>query len=331
VDPEQLQILSALIQAMPGETAQNRLNYFQDLMGQLNVDPFGTQQPVIQEWQAPASQVRAMYGQNPGLQAVFQAIDEGVDPLTAMRGAIADDRFPELSGMDITEKQNYTSSLNKVAEDYSSERAETAKNKANFERQQAQKAAESPTPLQQLLPGSVSAYEQTAERLGFEPTAENLLKEYSQFLYEKGLEKTKDSRAAASKKVPPPTMVTRPVTTLTPGGTNSVINLPSLGAGQTYAPGSRLGPPIEAAPPSAPPSAPPVSGGKSVPSSFSQGQISSLDYGFTGPYGENYRRRLTSAAERAANRARQRRVDVTSPESEQFIQNLAYALLLQGD
>lgn len=328
MDPEQLQILSALIQAMPGKNAQQRLNYFQDLMGQLNVDPFGTQQPVMQEWQTPVSKYATTYAQqSEGYKSVFDAIDEGVDPLTATRGAIADDRFPETANMSEDEKSRFVDNVRRVAEQYSFEQIENQQNEAEFLARQQREMAEAPRALSGLLPSTGTAYDAASERLGFEPTGENLLKEYSQFLYEKGLEKTKDSRAVASKKVSPPTMVTRPVTTLTPGGTNSVTNLPPPGPGQTYAPGSRLGPPAAAAPPSAPP----VSGGKSVPSSFSQGQISSLDYGLTGPYGENYRQMLLAGAERAANRARQRRVDTSSPESQQFMQNLAYALLLQGD
>lgn len=330
MDPEQLQILSALIQAMPGKNAQQRLNYFQDLMGQLNVDPFGTQQPVMQEWQTPVSKYATTYAQqSEGYKSVFDAIDEGVDPLTATRGAIADDRFPETANMSEDEKSRFVDNVRRVAEQYSFEQIENQQNQAEFLARQQREMAEAPRALSGLLPSSDTAYSAATERLGFEPTAENLLREYSQFLYEKGQEREAErpTRRAAAAPAAPAT-VPRPTTTLSPGGTTSVMNLPAPPAGQAYEPGSLMAPPAAPAVPAAP------VGGKGVPASFDVGAKPSIapeGYGFTGRTGDVRRQMFTAAAERAGDAARKRRVDTSSPESQQFMQNLAYALLLQGD
>lgn len=313
MDPEQLQIFAALIQAMPGESAQQRLNYFQDLTKQLNVDPFGTQQPVMQEWQDPLSKYETTYAQqSEGYKSVFDAIDNGVDPLTATRGAVADARFPETEGMDDEERSRFIDDVRRVAEQYSFESIQNEQNKAEFEAKQQRIAGEAPTPLQQLLPTSSTAYEAATQRLGFEPTAENLLKEYSQFLYKTGRDRLGSQfnyPAPAPAAAPPAVEMSRGV-----GGGG--------GGGSATTSAKRE----------------PVATGRSLREILGAGlekarqrATAPEDYGFTGRYGNIKKRMFSAAAERAGQQAKQRRVDTSSPESQQFMQNLAYAMLLQGD
>lgn len=348
-DQQQMDFLASLFRVIPGDTAQKRLNYLQDLTSKqgLNLDVFGTRQPVLQQWEDPASEVRAMYGNNAGFQAVFQAIDEGVDPLTAIRGAIADDRFPELDTMDDRQKQDYTASLTKVARDYSYERAETASNKAAFERQQAKTVAEAPITLDEVLTPRTQ-YDAAVERLGFEPSAEDLMKAYSQQLWAnrptpmRTPMRTERRQAAPA---PPPTgdsvgvgdlfrslgrgvvgvarAIPNPVNIATNIATGSKWAKATSGEGKKQTPDFSGMTEQQAR-----------NAIRSVRENLS-GVLPFVersmpeDYGFGGPAGDVRKQIFEGTMGRAANIARQK--ELSSPESNRVLQNLAYALLLQGE
>lgn len=326
------QILAQLLAAMPGNTAQQRLNYFQDLMGELNIDPFGTQQPVIQQWQDPLLKYDITYGGNEGYAAVFDAVDSGVDPETAVRGAVADNRFPNVTDMDEQEKQRFISDAQTVARNYAFEKLDAEQNRMGFERSQAQKAAEAPAPLSAMMP--TTAYQQTVERLGFEPTSQDLMDAYSRRLWA-GRTRTPVRREQRQVDMPPP-----PTPLPSGGGVVDAIagffrGKPTMGnivAGVRRSGGDGG----EAAPRQ-------VGGGRqfgrqqatlgdiirrTAPvSEF--GQAAPEGFGFGGRYGDVKKQMFEAAAERAAESAKRRTVQ--TPQSQQFMQNLAYALLLQGD
>lgn len=330
------EIIPQLLASMPGETAQQRLNYLQDLFKQLNVDPFGTQQPVMQQWQDPLLKYDITYGNNDGYAAVFDAIDNlGVDPETAVRGAVADNRFPEVEGMTEQEKQNFISDAQTVARNYAFEKLDAEQAKMGFERSQAQKAAEAPAPLSSLMP--TTAYQQTVERLGFEPTAQDLMDAYSRQLWagrtrtpnRQGRRETAPARQADVPSPPPsgggivdavagffrgkPTMGNIVAGVRRSGADGEKAEPRQVGGGRQF--GRRqatLGDIIRRTAPV---------------SEF--GQAAPEGYGFGGRYGDVKKQMFEAAAERATAAAKRRTVQ--TPQSQQFMQNLAYALLLQGD
>jgi len=90
MSPEELMQLYALTQYAPGNTAAQRLNFLQDL----GFDLFGRpQQFVAEEFVADPepylrNPVADIYGSNEGYLQVFAAINNGVDPTTAVKQAV---------------------------------------------------------------------------------------------------------------------------------------------------------------------------------------------------------------------------------------------------
>ena len=345
------QLLAGILAAMPGENPQQRLNYLQDLFKQLNVDPFGTQQPVMQEWQDPLLKYDITYGGNEGYAAVFDAVDSGVDPETAVRGAVADNRFPDVTDMSEQDKQRFISDAQTVARNYAFEKLDAEQGRIGFERRQAQTAAEAPRPLSSLMP--TTAYDQAVERLGFEPTAQDLMDAYSRQLWEQqgtapraqkrrtGSTAGRDTKETSGDSVsagdfvksaarglgsflgglPVPANIVRNVVSDMPmvrGITGSGIRrrpaMPDMSGLTEDQARSAVRAGAQAVR-----NVLPFAGEDKMPEGF----------GFSGRYGDVKKQMFEAAADRAAAAAKRRTVQ--TPQSQQFMQNLAYALLLQGD
>lgn len=73
--------------SMPGDTMAQKLNFYQDIVSTLGVDPIqqaglgAEAQPV---WVEPTSKARQVYGSNEAYSTMFDLIDQGYDPDTAL-------------------------------------------------------------------------------------------------------------------------------------------------------------------------------------------------------------------------------------------------------
>ena len=73
--------------SMPGDTMQQKLNYYQDIVSTLGVDPIqqaGLGQEAQPQWVEPTSKARQVYGSNEAYSNMFDLIDQGYDPDTAL-------------------------------------------------------------------------------------------------------------------------------------------------------------------------------------------------------------------------------------------------------
>lgn len=71
-----------------GNDPAKRLNYYQDLMSTLGTDlvqTAGVSNPAAEQYQAPMNQTGSIYGSDPFYASIFQAIEEGKDPITAAK------------------------------------------------------------------------------------------------------------------------------------------------------------------------------------------------------------------------------------------------------
>ncbi len=88
--PEELMQLYAIVQYAPGKTAAQKLNFLQDL----GFDVFNQPQQFVAEEFVPEAQpalrnpVADIYGRNEGYRRVFDAINNNIDPTTAVDQAV---------------------------------------------------------------------------------------------------------------------------------------------------------------------------------------------------------------------------------------------------
>lgn len=72
-----------------GDDPAKRLNYYQDLMSSLGFDltQLSGTDAQVETYQAPINQTGAMYASNPFYASIFQAIEDGADPISAAKAA----------------------------------------------------------------------------------------------------------------------------------------------------------------------------------------------------------------------------------------------------
>lgn len=71
-----------------GNDPAKRLNYYQDLMSTLGTDlvqTAGVTNPAAEQYAEPMNQTGSIYGSDPFYASIFQAIEEGKDPITAAK------------------------------------------------------------------------------------------------------------------------------------------------------------------------------------------------------------------------------------------------------
>lgn len=73
-----------------GDDPAKRLNYMQDLFSTIGTDlvqTAGVTNPAAEQYQAPMNQTGAIYGSDPLYASIFQAIEDGADPISAAKAA----------------------------------------------------------------------------------------------------------------------------------------------------------------------------------------------------------------------------------------------------
>lgn len=73
-----------------GSDPAKRLNYYQDLMSTLGTDlvqTAGVTNPAAEQYAEPMNQTGAIYGSDPFYASIFQAIEDGADPISAAKAA----------------------------------------------------------------------------------------------------------------------------------------------------------------------------------------------------------------------------------------------------
>ena len=140
------EILQMLMQyqgsTLPGNTAAQQMNYYQDLTSTLGFDP--VQQAGLQEEQAPpeqpyvppVSKQRIAYGSNPLYVELFDRIDSGQDPITAYneveKSHAKDITWTDTLGADTSDAKN----ISTAAKDYAFERASAFQGEQDFQQKQ---------------------------------------------------------------------------------------------------------------------------------------------------------------------------------------------------
>lgn len=122
-----------------GENPAKRLNYYQDLAQTLGFDLVqlaGVDNPAQQvpQWQEPINQTAQMYGSDPFFASIFQAIENGADPISATRAARDQLGMPE--GMT---QDDFNQTILPIATQYAGERVKTQQARMDWERENADK------------------------------------------------------------------------------------------------------------------------------------------------------------------------------------------------
>lgn len=89
-DGDLIAMYSGMNPQLYGADPAKRLNMYQDLMSSLGFDIAqlaGTSSPEAEQYQAPMNQTGAIYGSDPTHASVFQAIEDGADPISAAKAA----------------------------------------------------------------------------------------------------------------------------------------------------------------------------------------------------------------------------------------------------
>lgn len=91
-DSDLIAMYAGMDPALFGSDPAKRLNYYQDLMSSLGFDiaqlsGVTNPDPVQQTYTPPINQTGAMYASNPFYASIFQAIEDGADPITAATSA----------------------------------------------------------------------------------------------------------------------------------------------------------------------------------------------------------------------------------------------------
>ena len=112
-----------------GDNPAKRLNFLQDLESSLGfslAQTAGTTDPAAQQYQAPINQTGAIYGTDPFYASIFQAIEEGKDPITAAK--LARDQL----GYQGTPEE-FNQQVVSVATQYAGERVKNQQEQASWE------------------------------------------------------------------------------------------------------------------------------------------------------------------------------------------------------
>lgn len=91
-DSDLIAMYAGMDPALFGSDPAKRLNYYQDLMSSLGFDiaqlsGVTNPDPVQQTYTPPINQTGAMYSSNPFYASIFQAIEDGADPISAAKAA----------------------------------------------------------------------------------------------------------------------------------------------------------------------------------------------------------------------------------------------------
>jgi hypothetical protein len=149
-DAEIAQYIAAILGFQPGNNPQQRLNYLQDWSKSIGFDPFGQQfqpEPFPEFEFAPVT--REIYATDPtsGYGVVFDLMDQGFDPVKAVKSAIDEQAFGDPNQLD----EDFRRDVVRTAREYATELRNFRSERAKWERQQARAAAEAPVSLQELL------------------------------------------------------------------------------------------------------------------------------------------------------------------------------------
>lgn len=162
-------LLYALLQGSPGKTQAQKLNYAQDLGKSLGLDLFGEQSG---QWSPselePVNQVEAIWGNDPGFQAVMDFIDSGMSPKAAVDKARELGEVPQYNAA-VKGEVDYL----KLATDYGAEEAK----RGDWQRRMAQEQTQFEAGRK---PGVSDLMGQTVfEQMG-SPSVENIVNRYAQ-------------------------------------------------------------------------------------------------------------------------------------------------------
>jgi hypothetical protein len=149
-DAEIAQYIAAIFGFQPGNNPQQRLNYLQDWSKSVGFDPLGQPfqpEPFPELEFAPIT--REIYATDPGSPyvSIFDAMDQGIDPVNAARAAINNGAFGDPNQLD----EDFRRDVVRTAREYGTELRNFRSEQAKWERQQAKAAAEAPISLQELL------------------------------------------------------------------------------------------------------------------------------------------------------------------------------------
>jgi hypothetical protein len=163
--------INALIASRTASTPASRLNYLQDWSGSVGFDPFGApfqEQAFPEELYTP--QTRSIYAtdsQSP-YAVIFDAIDQGIDPVSAARYAINLGIFDSegIEGQPGSElDQDLRRDINTVAKEYANELKTRDRERIKWQNEQAKLRAAAPVTLNELV-NPASRYDELSLRAG---------------------------------------------------------------------------------------------------------------------------------------------------------------------
>lgn len=177
---QQALLYEAILKAAPGKTVASKLAYLKgqgfDLTAGPQAEYAGATAPVL------TNPVGEMYASDKGFSSIFDLINKGVDPITAVNKARADKLIPAvhqptdpLTGDVI----NYT----QIAQDYAKANFDNKAKLDAFNQSEAQKKAQweqkqKPNLMNEL--GSNTVYQDLATGFGKDFTAQDLVNQYAQ-------------------------------------------------------------------------------------------------------------------------------------------------------
>lgn len=172
---EDMLLIYQLVNAMPGKTMSQKLNFFQDLGGSLGFDPFGgDQRDFVEEpyYDAP-NRVDQVWGRDPVASVLFDAIDEGMSPMEAYQAAVERELVKEPAPGEKAQVDYLD-----LASQYATAEAARLADKAQFETEQAGKRAVFESKRQPSLMDLFNA--PTLYEAAGAPTEQELAEEYVQ-------------------------------------------------------------------------------------------------------------------------------------------------------
>lgn len=179
--------MQAIIASPTAKTPAARLNFGQDWWRAVGLDPFASdyvEEPFPEEQFAPIT--RDIYATDPNSPylSIFDAIDQGVDPVSAARTAIEQGVFG--NPRDVRDDR-LDEDIVRTARDYAGELKTFQQEQAKWQREQASKRAEAPVTLNELL-FPRSQYEVISEAAGKPEglTVDDMLSAYNRSRFEAG-------------------------------------------------------------------------------------------------------------------------------------------------
>lgn len=178
---QELVFLNALLSRVPGKTAQQKLNYIQDWAKGINLDLFGTA-PEYAPSAPPVTynKTAAMYAGkgNDALDSIFNSIESGVDPFTAVQQASSKGPLPNAyDPNDPSTKQGIDYIA--LAQQYAADKFEADRSMADWQageqQRQTEFEAKQPARVSDLVR---SKYDVLSEAFGKPVTSQDLLNRY---------------------------------------------------------------------------------------------------------------------------------------------------------